>query len=73
MDPLKKFLLITSFCIFLILAIALCGCTEKVQTIANSTPTTVTNTTVLPQHTYVSPPSHTSDLYTVTISPEIRQ
>jgi hypothetical protein len=39
---------------------AICGCTEKVQTITNST--------VLPQHTYISPPSHTSDLYQITIS-----
>ncbi len=68
MDSLKKFFLITSFCIFLILAVALCGCTEKVQTIDNSSSSAVTNTTVLPQHTYVSPPSHTSDLYNVTIS-----
>jgi len=46
----------------------LCGCTENVQTTDNSTQTTVTNTAVLPQHTYISPPSHTSALYNVTIS-----
>jgi hypothetical protein len=68
MDSLKKKFLITSFCLFLVLAVALCGCTENVQTTDNSTQTTVTNTIVLPQHTYISPPSHTSDLYNITIS-----
>jgi|WetSurMetagenome_2_1015567.scaffolds.fasta_scaffold445647_1 hypothetical protein len=68
MDSLKKIFLINSFCLFLILAVALCGCTENVRPIDNSSSSVVTNTTILPRHTYVSSPSHTSDLYNITIS-----
>ncbi|MGB7787207.1 lamin tail domain-containing protein [Methanoregula sp.] len=67
MDTLKNPLTIFFF-LFLILVITICGCTERDQTVNNSSPGTVTMTGVAPQHTFISPPSHTSDLYKITIS-----
>jgi hypothetical protein len=67
MDTLKNPLTIFFF-LFLSLVITICGCTESDHSVNNSYPETVTMTGVVPQHTFISPPSHTSDIYKITIS-----
>jgi hypothetical protein len=41
------------------------GCTDTIQIFGNSS---VGETAVVPQHTFISPPSHTSDFYRISVS-----
>jgi len=67
MDPLINPQKITLFFI-LILATAMSGCTDNNKIYDHSSPATIMTTSVVPQPTFISPPSHTSDTYRITIS-----
>ena len=61
MDCAKRFLVF-----ILIMLVFLCGCTEQHPAPGSLLPPPA-NTILTPQHTYISPPSHTSDSYRIVI------
>jgi hypothetical protein len=64
MDSLKNPIPIFFFLVIVVLT-SFSGCTNNVHIVGNSS---AGETAVVPQHTFISPPSHTSDYYSISVS-----